>query len=314
MIWYAQLFWVYIPGYAYTYTSSYIIYTRFYVQLLEHLQIYEFWLNLNMVRPKNETEDLLLSITKNCETLIKQTHWKAKETLEYTVKKPRETLHFNPTISIEGSWTIGLTSLEVYNYIFDITEENNKLQLYTGPLNGKFSFTELKDKVAELLDLSHITPEDIQQKTRGPDNNKTYRKLSIEESHSDGYNSLLLNYTQTPFRDFETYLRSLTGLKEDDIQLLLKQYNSKFNLYEISPGIYTFEDLCEVLSRAFGKEFEIRREIKPNTKNAKYDWIIIECDNNTMETKLIVRYEINAMRFDEKSLFSTILGFPPYWD
>ena len=33
-----------------------------------------------------------------------------------------------------------------------------------------------------------------------------------------------------------------------------------------------------------------------------------------METKLIVRYEIKAMRFDEKSFFSTILGFPPYWD
>ena len=33
-----------------------------------------------------------------------------------------------------------------------------------------------------------------------------------------------------------------------------------------------------------------------------------------MKTKLIVRYKINALRFDEKSLSSTILGFPPYWD
>ena len=31
-----------------------------------------------MVRPKNESEDLLLSITKNCETLIQQTHRKAE--------------------------------------------------------------------------------------------------------------------------------------------------------------------------------------------------------------------------------------------
>ena len=29
-----------------------------------------------MIRPKNETEKLLLSITKNCETLIEQTHKK----------------------------------------------------------------------------------------------------------------------------------------------------------------------------------------------------------------------------------------------
>ena len=33
-----------------------------------------------------------------------------------------------------------------------------------------------------------------------------------------------------------------------------------------------------------------------------------------MKTTLSVRYEINALRFDEKSFFSTISGFPPYWD
>ena len=33
-------------------------------------------MKLNMVEPKNDTENLLLSITKNCETLIKQTHTK----------------------------------------------------------------------------------------------------------------------------------------------------------------------------------------------------------------------------------------------
>ena len=35
-----------------------------------------------MIRPKTQTEDLLLLITKNCETLIEQTHKKAEETLK----------------------------------------------------------------------------------------------------------------------------------------------------------------------------------------------------------------------------------------
>ena len=39
-------------------------------------------MNLNMIRPKNETDDLLLSITKNCEKLVEQTHRKAEDTLE----------------------------------------------------------------------------------------------------------------------------------------------------------------------------------------------------------------------------------------
>ena len=35
--------------------------------------------------------------------VIGQTHRTAEETLEYKMTKPRETFHFNPAISIEGS-------------------------------------------------------------------------------------------------------------------------------------------------------------------------------------------------------------------
>ena len=62
-----------------------------------------------MIRPKNETENLLLSITKNCETLIKQTLTKSQKTLEFKMIKPRETFHFKPPIQIQGDWMIGLT-------------------------------------------------------------------------------------------------------------------------------------------------------------------------------------------------------------
>ena len=144
-------------------------------------------MNLNMIRPKNETEGLLLSITKICETLIEQTHRKAEETLEFKMTKPRETFHFNPPFQYKGNWMVGLTDLEVYISIFNVTEENNKFQLYTDPLDSEFSFTEMKDKITELLDLSHITPYDLEHKTRGPDIIKAYRELSIEDSQTDGY-------------------------------------------------------------------------------------------------------------------------------
>ena len=79
-----------------------------------------------MIRPKNETEKFLLSITKNCETLTKLTHKKSGETLEFKLIKPKETFHFKPPVQSNGDWMIGLTSLELYNSIFNITEENNK--------------------------------------------------------------------------------------------------------------------------------------------------------------------------------------------
>ena len=70
-------------------------------------------MNLNMLRPKNDTEDLLLSITKICETLIEQTHRKAEETPKFKTNKPRETFHFKPPIQVKGDWMIVLTDLEV---------------------------------------------------------------------------------------------------------------------------------------------------------------------------------------------------------
>ena len=65
-----------------------------------------------MIRPKNETEDLLLSITKNCETLIKQTHTKSQETLEFKLTKSRETFSFKSYIDLglDCNWMVGLTN------------------------------------------------------------------------------------------------------------------------------------------------------------------------------------------------------------
>ena len=196
-------------------------------------------MNLNLIPPKNKTEDLLLSVTRNCETLIEKTHRKPEETLEFKLKNSRKAFHFNPPIQIEGSGMIGLTSLETYNSSFEITEENNKLVFYTERLDSEFSYTELKDKAAEMLGRSDISSEDLALEILGPDNIQIYRKLSTEKSQIEGFYILLKSYLQTPFRDFESYLRILTGLNEDDIRLILKQYNSNFKTYQVSPGAYT---------------------------------------------------------------------------
>ena len=41
-----------------------------------------------MIRAKDEKEDLLPSITKICETLVKQTQRISEETLEFKLNKP----------------------------------------------------------------------------------------------------------------------------------------------------------------------------------------------------------------------------------
>ena len=53
---------------------------------------------LDIVRPENETEDLL---TDNCETPIKQTHRKPEEILEFKPIKPKQR-----NILIQPNWRI----------------------------------------------------------------------------------------------------------------------------------------------------------------------------------------------------------------
>ena len=83
-----------------------------------------------MIQPKIETEDLILSITKGCQTLIEQTHTRPEETLEFISIKPREKFHFNPTIQFFGDGMIGLTDLEVYNSIFNKTMAITKFEIH----------------------------------------------------------------------------------------------------------------------------------------------------------------------------------------
>ena len=70
--------------------------------------------------------------------LKKQTHRKAEETLELNFTQPRRTSSFKLPISIDGSWIIRLTSLEVYNSNFNKTEKKNNFALYQDPVNAEF--------------------------------------------------------------------------------------------------------------------------------------------------------------------------------
>ena len=60
-----------------------------------------------MIRPKNQTEDLIVSLSENCKTLIQQIHTKSQEKLGYKLTKPKELFSSEPSISLDGSWMIG---------------------------------------------------------------------------------------------------------------------------------------------------------------------------------------------------------------
>ena len=257
-------------------------------------------MNLNMIQPKYETEDLLLSITKNCEKLVEQTHRKPEETLEFKMVKPRETFHFNPPTQVKEDWMLGLIDLEVYNSIFIITKENNKFELYTDTFD-EFSFEELKSDVEEILNIPKITDDHLEDDILAPRIAETYRKIRSDKSSHDGYIILLMGYARSLFRAFESYLRIVVGLEEDNFRLILKQYNEKFIRYELDPGNYRIEDLKKAVYPLGDPEGTLQ----------------IEYDNLNKKVKLILtRFggTFGTLRFGEKSFFHTLFGFTPYWD
>ena len=198
----------------------------------------------------------------------------------------------------------GLTDLEVYNSIFNITEENNKFEIYRDTPT-KFQFLDLKDDLEEILGIPHITREHLLDDETASRIIDEYHKLSQEKKNSDGYTILLLNNSRSQFRDFESYLRIRVGLDEEDIQLFLKEYNSHFITYELSPGIYTIKDVSDVVQTFSGHS----------------DIIEIEYNDISMKTKNISKYNnwrenfgLGTLRFDKKSFFHTLLGHDPYFD
>ena len=210
-----------------------------------------------MIKPKNKTEDLLLSIAKKCETLIEQTHRKPEETLEFKMIKPRKTFHFNPPIRVKGDWMIGLVNLEVYNSLFNITEENNKFKLYKFPdeKTGGITYTKVRDENERDLDISEITDEDLQDDIIAPNIIKEFKEQVTKRMEDGGYMNILARYTDSVFQDLESFLRKQIDLVEDDIKLVLDEYNSNFNTYELTPGIYTFNDVSEALYNIIQSEY-----------------------------------------------------------
>ena len=107
-----------------------------------------------------------------------------------------------------------------------------------------------------------------------------------------------MGYAKSLFRFFESYLRIVVVLDEDDIQLIIQQYNGNFLFCELDPGNYTIEDLQEAIHPLGDHGGTLHDDLNKKIK------------------LILTRFEstFGTLRFDEKSFFNTLLGFAPYWE
>ena len=110
-----------------------------------------------------------------------------------------------------------------------------------------------------------------------------------------------MGYARSPFRDFESYLRIVIGLEEENIRSILKQYKENFVTYELDLGNYTIEDLKKAVYKFGDHEKTLQIEYGDTNKKVK---LILTRFGSTFRT----------LRFNGQSFFHTLLGFEPYWD
>ena len=153
------------------------------------------------------------------------------------------------------------------------------------------------------MDIEDITATDLQDDIIGPIIIEEYKEQVSKRMKDEQYMNILAIFTSSVFQDFEGFLRKQIDLIEDDVKLVLDEYNSSFITYELETGIYSYREISEAL-------FKILQLENPSYKSK----ILIRLDDITRKTKLVVGSGITAITFDEKSFFSTILGFTAGWD
>ena len=139
------------------------------------------------------------------------------------------------------------------------------------------------------------------RRKKGPCFIEAYKILRLEKSSTVCYIILIMGYARSPFGDFGSFLGILVGLDEEDIQLFLKQSNSNSVTYELSPGIYSMNDISEGVYKMGDHEGPLQ----------------IEYDDISMRAKLILtRFGsvFGTLRFNEKSFFDVLIKFSLSWD
>ena len=153
------------------------------------------------------------------------------------------------------------------------------------------------------MDIEDITAADLQDEIIAPNIFEEYKKQVTKRMKDDKYLYILPCFSSSIFQNFESYLRTKVDLVEDDVRLVLDDYNSNFITYEISPGIYTFKDISEILLKFLQTAYK-----------GDFNKIVFEVDDINRKSKLVATPGNIAIRFDENSFFIFILGFTPGWD
>ena len=236
--------------------------------------------------------ELLLLIKKHTDTLIEQTKTKPQDTIEFKMKKQKQTSSFNPPINLfeEDKWLLAVSSFECTNSVFNITDENNSFSIII-PGHWEIEYAEkIIDEVNRLLELRSLELHVNEIRKRGKIIKIGDKEYNLSDFDYQKYEILeeLKNVKYNDLGDL-IYRMQLTYAEIIDV-LDIKYISTKRIGFSINPGIYEIVDLNNTLKYILPDNVKVSITI---------DDIILKSNLKFNQTLL----------FTEKSFFYTILAF-----
>ena len=180
----------------------------------------------------DKKEHLLLNIAKSNQEIVENALSKPQETLEFKVNKQKKSFSFDILLELPEKWKMGVTSLEVYNTVYNITEKNNKIKFFDTEkmFTAHKGNTEFMSNIKKLYETSG---------NKGISNIEKYKKLINDDNFKKTRHSK--NY----FDDLEKIIIQINQNIEDKTNIIDIELGSISDCLEIEipPGAYELVDI-----------------------------------------------------------------------
>ena len=90
---------------------------------------------------------------------------------------------------------------------------------------GGVTYEKVRDEIEKDLDIEDITATDLQDEIIGPIIIEEYKKQVTKRMEYEQYMNILSIFIRSVFQDLGSFLRTQIDLVEDDIKLVLDEYN-----------------------------------------------------------------------------------------
>ena len=200
----------------------------------------------------DKKESLLLSIAKSNLDFVENTHSKPQETLEFKMNKQKESFSFDVPLELPEQWMMGVTSLEVYNTVYNITEKNNKIEILR------------KDEQLKSLNVDTLLVMNIEY---------LYKISDIEKIN----NFIVDSYSKSKKlikKDFDQLKKIINQINQNikDKTIIIPEFGIENDFVEIElpPGVYELVDINRIMKQKLSdSDFEFEFNIEADTISMK---------------------------------------------